>query len=150
MEWLFVKTLLSLAAVLGLMFVLVYFMRKFMLGGRARTAARVDIEILGQKGLHPKRSVVVLRVLGKVMVVGMSEAGLQNLGEIDDPDTLAELDAHDAPHESGSLTNRWMTWTGGNGSEGSFAGQLSKYFGAHGVEKHEKTPRRGRKSAEGR
>lgn len=87
MEWIFVKMLLSLGAVLALMFGLVYLLRRFVLIGGAAPGQAVAIEVLGRKALQPKRSVVVLNVAGRVLVVGMSEQGMQLLTEL--PDAVA-------------------------------------------------------------
>ena len=75
MEWVFVKMMLSLAAVLGVMFGLVFVLKRFVLPGRPSGTARVDIDILGQRSLGPKRSIVVVKVLQQVLVVGLSETG---------------------------------------------------------------------------
>jgi flagellar biogenesis protein FliO len=84
MEWVLLKTLVSLAAVLGLMGLVVAFMKRFVYGRRRRGNAPVEVEILGSRVLQPKRSVFVLRVLDAVIVVGSSEEGLQTLARVGD------------------------------------------------------------------
>ncbi len=83
MGWVILKTLFSLAAVLGLMFALVFLMKKFFYGSRSQSSSAVEIEILGSRTLAPKRSVYVLQVMEKVIVVGMTEQGMQTLTEMD-------------------------------------------------------------------
>lgn len=83
MEWVILKTLFSLAAVLGLMFALMVVMRRFFYGGDAKSSSVVNIEILGSRTLAPKRSVHVLQIMDKVIVVGMTEQGMQTLTEMD-------------------------------------------------------------------
>jgi flagellar biosynthetic protein FliO len=95
MEWMFVKMVLSLAAVLGLMFGLAFLVRKFVLQGKGGTSSSVGIDILGQRTLQPKRSIIVLKVLGKVLVVGMTDHGMH---------TLAEFDGRDLPDAVGART----------------------------------------------
>jgi flagellar protein FliO/FliZ len=92
MEWILVKTLLSLAGVLGLMFLVVFALKRFVFQGRANGAPGIDIEVLGQRSLQPKRSVVVLKVMNKIIVVGMSDQGMQTLTEINDERSLAEAE----------------------------------------------------------
>lgn len=92
MEWILVKTLLSLLAVIGLMVGLLLLLKKYMYAGRLGSASTVDIKVLGQRVLQPKRSVYVLKVLHKVIVVGSSEQGLQTLTEIADPESMAEVE----------------------------------------------------------
>jgi len=87
-----VKTAFSLVLILGLMFALAYVMRKFVFRGTATASSLVDIEVVGRRALHPKRSVYVLKVMNRILVVGMSEHGMQTLGEISDEPALAELE----------------------------------------------------------
>ena len=91
MEWILFKTLLSLAAVLGLMVGVVYLLKKYVYRGAPGGANDVAVEILGQRALHPKRSIVVVKVLDTIFVVGMSEQGMQTLGTIDNEQSLAAL-----------------------------------------------------------
>ncbi len=83
MEWVMLKTLFSLAAVLGLMFVLLFVVKKFFYGGGSKPSSVVNIEILGSRTLAPKRSVYVLQVMEKVIVVGMTEQGMHTLTEME-------------------------------------------------------------------
>ena len=93
MEWMLVKTLFSLVAVLGFMAAIVIFMKKYVYKGQVPGSSLVTIDVLGQRSLAPKRSVHVLRVLNKVMVVGITEGGMSSLGEINDLESLKQLDA---------------------------------------------------------
>jgi flagellar biosynthetic protein FliO len=81
MEWIFLKMILSLGAVLGLMFGLVYVLKRFVLPGGPAAQQPVTIEVLGRKALQPKKSVVVLKIAERVLVVGLSEQGMQTLTE---------------------------------------------------------------------
>jgi flagellar biogenesis protein FliO len=93
MEWVLVKTLLSLAAVLGLMVGLVFLLRKFLsIGGRV-SSSEIDIRVLGTRTLQPKRSVCVIGVLNKVLVVGISEQGMHTLTEFAPDEVPAEISA---------------------------------------------------------
>lgn len=85
MEWIFIKMVLSLGAVLALMFVVAYLLKRFVVSRSTPPGSGVQIEVLGRKMLQPKKSVVVLRVGPKVLVVGMSDHGLQTLTELPDP-----------------------------------------------------------------
>lgn len=93
MGWVLLKSLASLAAVLGLMFGLVVVMKKYMYGFQAGSSSLISVDVLGQKLIQPKRSVIVLKVLNKIMIVGMSEEGMLLLGEINDSDILHWIDA---------------------------------------------------------
>jgi len=81
MEWIFVKMILSLGAVLALMFGMMYVLKRFVVPGAQTPGQRIDIEVLGRKALQPKKSVVVLKIADRVVVVGMSDQGMQTLTE---------------------------------------------------------------------
>ncbi len=108
MGWLLLKTTLSLAGVLALMLAVIWLLKRYLMDGRHTGAGIVEVEILAQKPLQPKRSVVVLRVLNKVLVVGSSDEGLRTLAEIEDDDVLRELTAARIQEETGftGLTRR--------------------------------------------
>jgi flagellar biosynthetic protein FliO len=91
MTWLLVKTLLSLFAVLGLMIAVAWAVKKYILDGRMRGSNMVEIDVLGQRMLQPKRSIFVVKVLNKILVVGTTETGMNTLSEIDDDDVLQQV-----------------------------------------------------------
>jgi len=82
MEWIVVKMILSLGAVLALMFGLVFALKRFGVPGGSAAELSVPIQILGRKLLQPKKSVVVMKVAEKILVVGISEQGMQLLTEL--------------------------------------------------------------------
>lgn len=49
------------------------------------------MEVLGRTAVTPKHSVVLLRVGGKVLVVGLSPEGMTTLSEIGEPETVEKL-----------------------------------------------------------
>ncbi len=53
MEWILVKTLLSLAAVLALMLGVVYLLKKYVYAGKGASSALVAVEVLGQQPCSP-------------------------------------------------------------------------------------------------
>ena len=126
MEWILIKTLLSLAGVIGLMIALMLVLKKYVSPGKGGASAIVEVEILGQRSLQPKRSVFVLKVLNKVVVVGMTEHGMQALTEIEDPEALASVEERLGARPPAS---RWMTWNLHSGpakSPMTFARHLQK------------------------
>ncbi len=100
MEWILVKTLLSLAAVIGLMVGLVLLLRKFLVIGGRTSASDIEIRVLGTRTLQPKRSVCVIGVLDRVLVVGMSEQGMQTLTEFASDEIPAGIVVPPAPDSS--------------------------------------------------
>ncbi len=93
MELALLKTVVSLIAVLGLMVGVLLVLRKFSFAGAAARTNLVDIEVLSQKVLQPKRSLYVVKVLNKVMVISSTEHGIQPVGEIADESILKAVEA---------------------------------------------------------
>ena len=79
MGWLLLQTLASLLGVLALMVGVLFAVKKWLLGPAARTSSAVPIEVVGHRVLQPKRSIYIIEVMGKRLVIGVSEAGLQTL-----------------------------------------------------------------------
>lgn len=93
MEIALVKTVLSLIAVLGLMVVVLLALKKFSYAGAGSRNNLVDIEVLSQKMLQPKRMLYVVKVLNKVMVISSTEQGIQPVGEINDEAVVLSLES---------------------------------------------------------
>ncbi|HUN65403.1 MAG TPA: flagellar biosynthetic protein FliO [Bacteroidota bacterium] len=91
MEWVLVKTMFSLAAVLGLMIAVVWIMKKTVYGRRQVNSSAVAIDVLGHRMLQPKRSIFVVRVADRILVLGVTEAGMERLTEIGDAETLRQV-----------------------------------------------------------
>jgi flagellar biosynthetic protein FliO len=83
MEWILVKTLFSLLLVLGLMVGVVWLIKKFLYGTKTYRQHGIAIDILGSRMIQPKHSVVVIRVEGRTLVIGVSDAGMTTLTELD-------------------------------------------------------------------
>jgi flagellar protein FliO/FliZ len=92
MEWIVAKTLLSLAAVIALMVGVVFVMKKYMLGTQAGSSALIDMKVIGTMVLQPKRTVSVLKVMDKILIIGVTEDGMRTLGEINDVKSLAHIE----------------------------------------------------------
>jgi flagellar biosynthetic protein FliO len=138
MEWIVLRTLLSLAAIVALMLGLAWFMKKFMHAGKGARRSLVDVELLGHRSLQPRTSVYVLKVLNRVLVVGASEHGMQTLSEISDPETLASVEDRMIP---GTQSPRWFPGvkTDGAGGTRSFSDFLTMSLrGAFFATKHTK------------
>ncbi len=92
MEWVVVKTFLALGAVIGLMIVVVLVLKKFVYGGQASSSSIVDMKVIGTMTLQPKRSVTVVKIMNTILVVGVTEDGMQTLAEISDERSLAQIE----------------------------------------------------------
>jgi flagellar biosynthetic protein FliO len=136
MEWLIVKTALSLGAVLALMLVLVVLLKKYVYQGKKRSRVSVEIEVLGQRMLQPRRSVYAIKVMNKVIVVGVTEHGMNTLTELSDPVVIAEVEER---QEEQATSGTWAAWLGGQGSRTAhpFAVHLQRALGAWSLRRHQ-------------
>jgi flagellar protein FliO/FliZ len=83
-----IETILTLVAVSALAFVLLYGARKAGMG-----RATGGLELVGRLPIDARRSVVLVKVAGQVLIVGVSEAGLTRLGELPASDVPAAPEA---------------------------------------------------------
>jgi flagellar protein FliO/FliZ len=82
--WMMLRTLFVLGAVCALAYGLLRWgLKRFVPAGGA---GKGRMEIVDRIGVAPKQSVLVLRVGSRYLLVGSSEAGLQNLGEVSGED----------------------------------------------------------------
>ena len=79
-----VETIVLLVVMCALAIVVLFVARRAGLG-----AARGPIRLVGQLPLDPRRSVYLVQVASKVLVVGVAEGGMTKLGELDDSELPA-------------------------------------------------------------
>jgi flagellar biogenesis protein FliO len=91
---LLVTSLIVLGAVCIAAFVAVRFFGRFLATGRGRGTHLLDV--VARMPLEPRRSLYVVAVAGKTLLVGTSEMGLSVLSELD----AAEVNARVAPRQS--------------------------------------------------
>jgi flagellar biogenesis protein FliO len=70
----------------------VFVMKKYMLGTQAGSSALIDMKVIGTMVLQPKRTVSVLKVMDKILIIGVTEDGMRTLGEINDVKSLAHIE----------------------------------------------------------
>ncbi|MDB4943875.1 MAG: hypothetical protein JWP97_3409 [Labilithrix sp.] len=87
-----IETFVTLLAVCGLAFVVLFGARRLGIG-----RPRGPISLVGQLPLDARRAVYLVKVGEQVLVVGASEAGITRLGEIPSKDVPIEVPAPSAP-----------------------------------------------------
>lgn len=127
MEWLIAKTVLSLGLVLGLMFALGYVLKKYVYRAKGGRTDALEIEVLGQRMLQPRRSIYAVRVMDTVVVLGMTEHGMHMLTELSGPEVSANLAARQAAAEASAAGGSW--WTQDRAGVRAFASHLQKAMG---------------------
>jgi flagellar biogenesis protein FliO len=127
MEWLIAKTVLSLGLVLGLMFALGFVLKKYVYRAKGGRTDALEIEVLGQRMLQPRRSIYAVRVMDTIVVLGMTEHGMHMLTELSGPEVAANLAARQAAAEASAAGGSW--WAQDRAGVKAFASHLQKAMG---------------------
>ena len=113
---LFVRLIMSLAVVIGLMWIAANVLRKRGFAGSAggRRAPGTQVELVARKPLGRNASIAVVRIGERSIVVGVTDHQVTNLGEV-------ELDAIDV-YEG----NTWTVSSGATGSTSAWKTMLEQ------------------------
>ncbi len=84
------KTVAALALVVGIIFILKRYLVRHGVGGGPRVGGQV-VEVLTRTAVSGKHQVMLLRVGGRLLVVGAGPDTLNTLAEITDPEQVGEL-----------------------------------------------------------
>ena len=97
-SYLFVKAILTLAFVLGLLLVSVYAIRLYMgrragteQNGGGRPGNAPPVKVLFSSGIGSKKNLAIVDVAGEVLVLGITQTSINLLTKIDDSDAIEEL-----------------------------------------------------------
>jgi flagellar protein FliO/FliZ len=101
---LLVTSLLVLGAVCIAAFIVVRLFGRLLATGRARSAHLLDV--VARLPLEPRRSLYVVEVAGKTLLVGTSEMGLSVLSELDGSEVRARVEAR--PTFAELVRNAWQ------------------------------------------
>lgn len=93
----------SLAVVLGLFFVFAWVMRRTTPGGLTLLPSEV-VEILGRAPLASRQQVHLIRLGSKLLLVSVTQAGVETLSEVTDPEEVDRLAGICRQTQSGSST----------------------------------------------
>ena len=123
------KMFSMLAVVLGIMFLLYFGFKKYVLKNTMFGGGEKLVNVLGSGFLGPKKNIVLVEVAGEVLVLGMSQDNISLLTNITDPEKIEEIKSKGGKGGSG------LNWNLGNrqpeearASAGMPAGQFSKYM----------------------
>ena len=123
------KMLSMLALVLGIMFLLFFGFKKYVLKNTIFGEGEKLVNVLGSGFIGPKKNIVLVEVAGEVLVLGMSQDNISLLTNITDPEKIQEIKATGGKGGSG------LNWNigGQRGEEPAADGkntekQFSNYF----------------------
>jgi len=85
-----VKFLAALGLTLVLLVVVLVLLRKIMRGRGAQGVRGAAVQVLDIQHIDPKKTIALVRVLDRVLIVGCAEHSLTNLGELS-PDDIGRL-----------------------------------------------------------
>ena len=80
-----------LAVVLGVMFLLFFGFKKYVLKNTMFGGGEKLVNVLGSGFLGPKKNIVLVEVAGEVLVLGMSQDNISLLTNITDPEKIEEI-----------------------------------------------------------
>lgn len=87
----FLNMIFALAVILGLLLGAVYLLKKFLPNAAPGLVDNSIINVVASRYLGPKSSVMIVEILGKVVVIGVSADKLSYLTEISGEEALAKL-----------------------------------------------------------
>lgn len=106
---------LNTVTALGVVILVIFALRTLLvkLGAAKGVSPRSGVvEVLSRTAIAPRNHVLLIRVAGRVLVVGDSVAGLRTLAQIDDPDEVASLLAATTAQAPHSVTRGFATLMG--------------------------------------
>ena len=123
------KMFSMLALVLGVIFLLFFGFKKFVLKNTVFGGGEKLVNVLGTGFLGPKKNIVLVEVAGEVLVLGMSQDHIALLTSITDPEKIEEIKSAGGKGGSGlnwNQANRQSEKTGA--LLGNTVGQFSSYM----------------------
>jgi flagellar biogenesis protein FliO len=87
------KMIAALTAVLGGLFVMVHFARRYLQRSGGLTPPRL-MRVVASQAIGIKKSITLVEVPGCVLVLGVSGDRIQMLTRIDDPEALEQIRSH--------------------------------------------------------
>ena len=88
------KMIAALAAVLGGLFVMVHFARRYLQRAGGKAQPRL-VRVVASQAIGIKKSISLVEVPGCVLVLGVSGDRIQMLARIDDSEALARIRSHE-------------------------------------------------------
>ena len=97
---------LQTAMALGVVVLLIVLVRQVLrrLGGAPATGHAGLVEVMARVPIAPRTHVLFLRIGERVIIAGQTQAGLNTLAELDDPDDVASVLAHVQASRPASIT----------------------------------------------
>ena len=98
----FVHMMAWLCLILALLFVALYLVKRYGAKAGLPMGIRNEMKMLGQLSLGPKRNLVVVRFLNKILVLGVTDTQINLVTEMDADDTTQFADVLDNENKRSS------------------------------------------------
>ncbi|HWR05197.1 MAG TPA: flagellar biosynthetic protein FliO [Humidesulfovibrio sp.] len=96
----------ALACIVGLIYGVVFVLKRLLPGAIRSGAERVDLQVLGQLNVGSRQRVAVIRVQERTLVVGITEGSINTLAELTPAQPAAQKEADDPKIFADLLTLR--------------------------------------------
>ena len=116
------------AVVLGLMFLIFFGFKKYVLKNTAFGGGNKLVNVLGTWFLGPKKNIVLVEVAGEVLVLGMSQDSITLLSSITDEEKIEEI------KNAGGKSKNGLSWNpapAGDKNVRSVAAQAAGKFSSY-------------------
>ncbi len=108
MDWLVIKSFLTLVLIVVLMFGILVVVRKYLYV--KPHFVDDNLKVLTSLHLQPKKAVYLVKVFDKVMLVGVSDNSIAALGEITDSDVLHKLESIESTRHGKGFAEILSSW----------------------------------------
>ena len=122
------KMISMFAVVLGLMFLIFFGFKKYVLKNTAFGGGNKLVNVLGTWFLGPKKNIALVEVAGEILVLGMSQDNITLLSSIIDEEKIEEIKNTSGKGKSGL---GWKTAPVGDKSTRSVAAQAAAQFSSY-------------------
>lgn len=78
-----IKTVLPLLFLLGFLYLVLYFVKKYSFSFKSKNIKLLNVSVLATQMILPKKFVSIIKVQDKLLVLGVSEASITLLKELD-------------------------------------------------------------------
>lgn len=89
------KIFLVLGLLLGVMYVLLYLVKKYFYSFEGKGSKHIKIEMLSTQAIMPKKYVSVVKIFDKIFVLGVSDHSISVIDKMDDiPEDFKQPERH--------------------------------------------------------
>jgi len=100
------KTIGSLIIIFILIFIVVYYFKKFIIGKKGAGGNAGSMQIVGNLYLAPKKSLYLVKIGKKIVVLGVTENNISRISELDEEE-FEELKAMESSDSHSMLTQQF-------------------------------------------